>query len=693
LGDAAMALAPIGLADGGRVGYDDGGPIDDIFNRGIIGAESAGRQFDRYGRTLTSPKGAEGISQIMPGTAPEAARLAGLPYDPARVRSDEAYNKALGRAYYNEQLRKFGTPELAAAAYNAGPGRLQSALRQAQATGRDVMSFLPAETQAYVPKVMGRGVTAPGGGLDQARAELMASRRAIPLGDPRRRMMALDQSSGVVPASSTPPSTSGVSAGAAKEGGLGGLLTEQNVIPALMGIGKGISGMMSAKTVSPGAAIAAGLGEGLAGGAESYLGTQKTLADVENIKQQAAERAELAKRAAAETRTEGARTGQVEALTKQIGAGTEKIYAEIAGNSVKEVNGITYIKYIDPKTGAYRMMNIGEWNALDPSERPSIDPRLVSIAQEVEAKKLASGAPSGGGAPAAGGAPRAPSGVMPEAPKVTPTSTTSVPEEVGKYAQSVAISKSGLSREGRAQVPDLFSPQIELARNAEEQKNNLLPLVGALAALPAEKSIMTSGKQQEFINPLVNYLAGIARTFGQEEFFLNKMRANPQMLADATEVKKLVNQMQQTATQNNQLHAFGAFKEMAEGIPSLLISPGAQRQLAAQLLVANQRQIDKNNIFTDWRRQAAGPRGANAEFARLTSPEANKFFDDTYSNAFYAPDRENIAKIFTVPVPVKGGGTRSLAEVLAKYPHKLTPEYKEYLNKEYPGVLRHFGIR
>lgn len=669
------------FAEGGRVGYADRGAVeDDTFGRGIIGAESARRQFDRQGRVLTSPKGALGIAQIMPTTAPEAARLAGLEYSPERLRSDPEYNEALGRAYYNEQLRRFGTPQLAAAAYNAGPGRVQQALRRAQETGRDVMSFLPQETRDYVPRVMRlAGQPMDGSGIEGARQALAESRRAIPAGDPRRRFMALDDS-----AKMGAPATEA----AKEEGGLGGLLTEQNVVPALMGIGKGLSAMMGAKTVSPGAAFATGLGEGLAGGAESYLGTQKALAEIPKTEAEAEERRQLARRAAAETATEMARTGQVEATTKQIGAGTEKVYAEIAGNSVIDIAGVPHMKFIDPKTGTYRIMSLGEWNSLDPSERPSIDPRIVQITKDVQAGKGAGAPPPG--APATG-APGA--GAALEPPKVETPSTLSVPQQVGNYAQKVAVSKANLSRDTRNKIPDLFSPQIELARSAEEQKQNLIPLVGAIAALPAEKSILTSGKQQEILNPLVNYLAGIARTFGQEEAVLSRLGANPSLLADTEEVKKLVNQMQQTATQNNQLHAFGAFKELAEGIPSLLNSPGAQRRLAAQLLASNQRQIDKNNIFADWRRQAAGPRGANAEFAQFTSPEANKFFDDTYSNAFYAPDRENISKLFEVSVPVKGGGSKSMAEILSKYPNKLTPEAKEYLNKSFPGVLRYFGIR
>jgi hypothetical protein len=72
------------MAYGGRAGYATVGgvrPADDVFERGILGAESGHRQFDEEGRTLRSPKGAAGIAQVMPGTAPEAAKLAGLPFD------------------------------------------------------------------------------------------------------------------------------------------------------------------------------------------------------------------------------------------------------------------------------------------------------------------------------------------------------------------------------------------------------------------------------------------------------------------------------------------------------------------------------------------------------------------------------------------------------------------------------------
>ena len=108
--------------------------------------ESGGRQFGADGKPLTSSAGAVGIMQVMPGTGPEAAALAGLPWDEKRFRTDKDYNRALGVAYFNKQLETFGDPVVAAAAYNAGPGEVQAALKQ----GGNWLQALPKETQDYV---------------------------------------------------------------------------------------------------------------------------------------------------------------------------------------------------------------------------------------------------------------------------------------------------------------------------------------------------------------------------------------------------------------------------------------------------------------------------------------------------------------------------------------------------------------
>lgn len=84
-----------------------------------------------------SHAGAIGLSQLMPGTA------AGLRVDPW----DPRQNMVGGARYLRTQLRHFGTADLALAAYNAGPGRVEAA-------GRRVPQI--TETQVYVLRVLER---------------------------------------------------------------------------------------------------------------------------------------------------------------------------------------------------------------------------------------------------------------------------------------------------------------------------------------------------------------------------------------------------------------------------------------------------------------------------------------------------------------------------------------------------------
>jgi len=98
-------------------------------------------QESRFKPDAISTKGAQGIAQFMP----ETARLSGLddPFDPleAIAKSGELLRGL---------RREFGNLGLAAAAYNAGPGRVHDWLG-----GRRP---LPLETRAYVRIVTGRSV-------------------------------------------------------------------------------------------------------------------------------------------------------------------------------------------------------------------------------------------------------------------------------------------------------------------------------------------------------------------------------------------------------------------------------------------------------------------------------------------------------------------------------------------------------
>ena len=146
---------PIGEGDSPYAGelqaiYDNESPeLLDLIER-VSGQESGGQQFDGEGNPITSSAGAIGIMQVMPGTAPEAAELAGVPWDEDAYYHDPAYNKLLGIAYLSEMLRRYdGDVERALAAYNAGPG----AVDDAASRDGDWLSHLPAETQDYVQKL------------------------------------------------------------------------------------------------------------------------------------------------------------------------------------------------------------------------------------------------------------------------------------------------------------------------------------------------------------------------------------------------------------------------------------------------------------------------------------------------------------------------------------------------------------
>ena len=90
---------------------------------------------------VVSRAGAQGIAQFMPGTSAE--RGLADPFDP-----EQAIPKA---AHFLAELKaRFGNLGLAAAAYNAGPGRVAAWLRGE--------TDLPAETRAYVLAVTQLGV-------------------------------------------------------------------------------------------------------------------------------------------------------------------------------------------------------------------------------------------------------------------------------------------------------------------------------------------------------------------------------------------------------------------------------------------------------------------------------------------------------------------------------------------------------
>jgi soluble lytic murein transglycosylase len=127
--------------------------IDPAYIYGLI------RQESRFIMDARSSVGASGLMQIMPTTARWTARKIGLDYKPEMI-TDREVNLKLGTAYLKLVLDDFqGSQAMAAAAYNAGPGRprrwREGAIVEPAAWAENIPF---AETRDYVKKVLSNAV-------------------------------------------------------------------------------------------------------------------------------------------------------------------------------------------------------------------------------------------------------------------------------------------------------------------------------------------------------------------------------------------------------------------------------------------------------------------------------------------------------------------------------------------------------
>jgi soluble lytic murein transglycosylase len=120
------------------------------------------RQESRFNSTAVSHAGARGLMQLMPATAKEVAGKKGVSHQLEWLTQRPDHNIRLGSSYLAQMVRRYdGHYALAAAAYNAGPGRVDRWLveigdpRKGEIALLDWAELIPIyETRNYVQRVL-----------------------------------------------------------------------------------------------------------------------------------------------------------------------------------------------------------------------------------------------------------------------------------------------------------------------------------------------------------------------------------------------------------------------------------------------------------------------------------------------------------------------------------------------------------
>lgn len=164
----ALRIAKIAAARGidiGALSHPLGAIPDEaeLSGAGKALAYAIARQESEFNVGAVSGAGALGLLQLMPGTAEQQAKKAGLPFSQMRLTRDAGYNATLGAAFLGEQLGRFdGSYILTFAGYNAGPKRAaQWVKRYGDPRGKDIDTIVDwieripyTETRSYVQRVM-----------------------------------------------------------------------------------------------------------------------------------------------------------------------------------------------------------------------------------------------------------------------------------------------------------------------------------------------------------------------------------------------------------------------------------------------------------------------------------------------------------------------------------------------------------
>ncbi|QEL22641.1 lytic transglycosylase domain-containing protein [Bosea sp. F3-2] len=161
IGKAALQRGfPLDMAAYPVNGIPEFDVLGDPMERAIVHAIA--RQESAFDPSAMSHAGARGLMQMMPATARETARRAGLPFDWEKLGQDPLYAARMGAAHLNDLLKEWrGSYILTFAAYNAGSPNVKKWIaaygdpRDPEVDAVDWVERIPfSETRNYVQRVM-----------------------------------------------------------------------------------------------------------------------------------------------------------------------------------------------------------------------------------------------------------------------------------------------------------------------------------------------------------------------------------------------------------------------------------------------------------------------------------------------------------------------------------------------------------
>ncbi len=120
------------------------------------------RQESAFHAGAVSGAGARGLLQLLPGTAKQMAKRAGVRYSKSKLTDDPAYNARLGSHFLDHLLERYdGSYVMTFAAYNAGPSRVTLWVKRygdPRSPDVDVVNWIElipfTETRNYVQRIM-----------------------------------------------------------------------------------------------------------------------------------------------------------------------------------------------------------------------------------------------------------------------------------------------------------------------------------------------------------------------------------------------------------------------------------------------------------------------------------------------------------------------------------------------------------